>query len=172
MSKKNLPYKFTNLAYGEYADYCKCPSCNREMLVPCGVTICPICGEVIQWNDDEPELPSGTPSEPIQATITSVYRLYHYDEECTLKGELIANIGKAVDDKGGGMIDLAGLEITIPCLTENGEEYISKSLMRNCHGIVLEVANGDVIPIEVLTADTLMRLDTEIEDAGDNICIY
>lgn len=58
MSKK-VVYVFSDLSYGEFADYVRCANCDIEMLVPCGMENCPICGEegMTMWvNDDEQEV--------------------------------------------------------------------------------------------------------------------
>lgn len=58
MSRK-VVYVFSDLTYGESADYVRCANCDIEMLVPCGMERCPICGEegMTMWvNDDEQEV--------------------------------------------------------------------------------------------------------------------
>lgn len=60
--------KFEKLTHGETADYCRCPSCGKDMLLPNEMERCPICGEEVVWGDDNlQELPSDTP-----ATLTSL----------------------------------------------------------------------------------------------------
>ena len=56
---KKVVYVFSDIPYDEFADYVRCANCDIEMLVPCGMEKCPICGEegMTMWvNDDEQEV--------------------------------------------------------------------------------------------------------------------
>ena len=51
---------FSELNYGKVADLCTCPHCDNvnndtsgqsAILVPCGTSYCPNCGEELMWYD-------------------------------------------------------------------------------------------------------------------------
>lgn len=147
--------KFKNLTYGETADFCRCPNCEKNILLPNGMERCPICGEEVVWVDEElQELPSDTPATliPLSENIYNIpYALATEGERNLLEHALnvaIANMHPSTNER-----------VTLRVETEGGETTYGMEFVEALETTLLVVGmvgNGQVKVFDV---------DSESEDA-------